>query len=569
MINFFKLYKLILQILFLNIFLSTNLLCVEKILKANFVSNYFSGIVALKDNKFEESYNYLRKLENLENQHLNYSKVLFESQIQNFKINEAYKFAQKLKRKNQNFFQSDLVIVSKLIKNKNFIKANDIIVLNQNNNLTPLQNLINQILFSWTKIEKSKLSFSEANQIFNSLDSRYKNINKINNVFLNCYYDTENTEKVFQNLTSDRETDFSRYTFFYVNYLLKKNLIKKANLVLNNKLNEVPQNLLLNQTKINIFQENQNYLQNNFNCKNISHIIAELFYLTANALSSQSLYSLSNFYLNLSKYLNQDFFSYNTLLAENFVMIENYGDAERIFNLLKKSGEIYNWHSSKQIALIQIEKKNVKRAINDLEKSYNRLNNPDVFQTYDFANFLKNNERYEDSIKFYSKVIKNISSNHELYPKAKDGRGIAYERTGKWKKAEKDFLESLNSKPNQAYVINYLAYSWIEKGIKIEKSLEMLEEANRLKSNDGYITDSLGWALFKLKRYDKAKEYLQKAVQLMPSDPIVNDHYADTLWMTGEKIQARYYWNYVLNLKDTEEEKKNKIKNKILNGPIL
>ncbi len=569
MINFFKLYKLILQFLFLNIFLSTNLLCVEKILKANFVSNYFSGIVALKDNKFEESYNYLRKLENLENQHLNYSKVLFESQIQNFKINEAYKFAQKLKRKNQNFFQSDLVIVSKLIKNKNFIKANDIIVLNQNNNLTPLQNLINQILFSWTKIEKSKLSFSEAKQIFNSLDSRYKNINKINNVFLNCYYDTENTEKVFQNLTSDRETDFSRYTFFYVNYLLKKNLIKKANLVLNNKLNEVPQNLLLNQTKINIFQENQNYLQNNFNCKNISHIIAELFYLTANALSSQSLYSLSNFYLNLSKYLNQDFFSYNTLLAENFVMIENYGDAERIFNLLKKSGEIYNWHSSKQIALIQIEKKNVKRAINDLEKSYNRLNNPDVFQTYDFANFLKNNERYEDSIKFYSKVIKNISANHELYPKAKDGRGIAYERTGKWKKAEKDFLESLNSKPNQAYVINYLAYSWIEKGIKIEKSLEMLEEANRLKSNDGYITDSLGWALFKLKRYDKAKEYLQKAVQLMPSDPIVNDHYADTLWMTGEKIQARYYWNYVLNLKDTEEEKKNKIKNKILNGPIL
>ena len=118
MINFFKLYKLILQILFLNIFLSTNLLSVEKILKANFVSNYFSGIVALKDNKFEESYNYLRKLENLENQHLNYSKVLFESQIQNFKINEAYKFAQKLKRKNQNFFQSDLVIVSKLIKNR-------------------------------------------------------------------------------------------------------------------------------------------------------------------------------------------------------------------------------------------------------------------------------------------------------------------------------------------------------------------------------------------------------------------------------------------------------------------
>ena len=95
----------------------------------------------------------------------------------------------------------------------------------------------------------------------------------------------------------------------------------------------------------------------------------------------------------------------------------------------------------------------------------------------------------------------------------------------------------------------------------------MLEEANRLRSNDGYITDSLGWAFYKLKKYKEAKDYLKKAVQLMPSDPIVNDHFADTLWMNGEKLQARYYWKYVLNLDDTEDDLKNKIMNKILTGP--
>ena len=95
----------------------------------------------------------------------------------------------------------------------------------------------------------------------------------------------------------------------------------------------------------------------------------------------------------------------------------------------------------------------------------------------------------------------------------------------------------------------------------------MLEEANRLRSNDGYITDSLGWALYKLKKYEKAKEFLKKAVQLMPSDPIVNDHFADILWMNGEKLQARYYWNYVLNLEETEEALKDKIMKKILYGP--
>ena len=71
----------------------------------------------------------------------------------------------------------------------------------------------------------------------------------------------------------------------------------------------------------------------------------------------------------------------------------------------------------------------------------------------------------------------------------------------------------------------------------------------------------------KLKRYKEAKEYLKKAVQLMPSDPIVNDHFADILWMNGKKLQARYYWKYVLNLDDTDVDLKNKINKKILNGP--
>ena len=147
-----------------------------------------------------------------------------------------------------------------------------------------------------------------------------------------------------------------------------------------------------------------------------------------------------------------------------------------------------------------------------------------------------------------------------------DGRGVSFERLGEWDKAEKDLLLSLNADPDQAYVINYLAYSWIEQGIKIEKALEMLKKANDLKSNDPYIIDSLGWALFKLKKYEDAKYYLQSAVKLMPADPVVNDHYGDVLWMNGDKIQARYYWNYVLNLKETEKDMRDDINNKLISG---
>ena len=569
MCKFFKLKKIILQTFILYIFVLVNSsMSLEKYYDGDSVSNYFSGVISLQDNRYKDSYEFFKTLENLEDKHTIYSKSYIETLVNNSKINEAFRYSNKLKKKGMSFFFSDIVIISKFIKNGNFNKANNYFNSIENRKYTSLQELISQIIFSWVKIEESKLNYNEALKVFELINPRYNNIKNINNVFLNCYFDTANTDTKFKKLVNDKNTDFSRYAFFYANYLLKKDLAKKANLVLSAKLTDAPRNLLLNQFYLDIQKNKPNHLKNNFDCKNVSNIIAELFYITANALSTQGIYSLSNFYINLSKYLNQNFFSYNTLLAENFIMVEDYQKAKKIYLILKKFGEHYSWHSSKQIAFLNIEESKVEEAIRILKIGYRNLNSPNVYQSYDFANFLKNNEKFKEAIKYYTKVLKSISKTHELYPKAKDGRAIAYEQIGDWTKAEKDFLDSLDVKPDQAYVLNYLAYSWIEKGINIEKSLKMLEEANRLKSNDGYITDSLGWALYKLKKYDKAKEYLKRAVQLMPLDPIVNDHFADILWMKGEKLQARYYWKYVLSLEDTKIDLKNKIMKKIIDGPL-
>ena len=94
----------------------------------------------------------------------------------------------------------------------------------------------------------------------------------------------------------------------------------------------------------------------------------------------------------------------------------------------------------------------------------------------------------------------------------------------------------------------------------------MLKKANKLRPDDGYILDSLGWALFKLKNYKEAKKYLEAAIQYMASDPVINDHFADTLWMNNKSLQARYYWNYVLKLEKTEEKLRKKIKKKLVFG---
>ena len=132
--------------------------------------------------------------------------------------------------------------------------------------------------------------------------------------------------------------------------------------------------------------------------------------------------------------------------------------------------------------------------------------------------------------------------------------------------SDKDLLESLEVNPDEAYVLNYLAYSWLEREYKIDLSLQMLEKAYTAQSNDPYIIDSIGWAYYLVDDHVKAENFLKRAVELMPEDPIVNDHYGDILWKLDRKIQARYFWENVLNLEETEDKMKKIIKGKLIEG---
>lgn len=144
-------------------------------------------------------------------------------------------------------------------------------------------------------------------------------------------------------------------------------------------------------------------------------------------------------------------------------------------------------------------------------------------------------------------------------------RGISYERNKQWDKAEADFKHALQLNPDQPQVLNYLGYSWVDQGINLMPALDMIQKAVNASPNDGYIIDSLGWAYFRLGRFDEAVQQLELAVQLRSTDPEINDHLGDAYWRAGRKLEARFQWNIAAAV-DTEGAVKARVAKKLAGG---
>ncbi len=174
-------------------------------------------------------------------------------------------------------------------------------------------------------------------------------------------------------------------------------------------------------------------------------------------------------------------------------------------------------------------------------------------------------KKFDAAIPFYSRAIALLGK-----PEKKDwqlfyARGIAYERTKQWPKAEPDFKEALALDPEQGAVLNYLGYSWLDQNMNIPQAFDLIKKAVKLRPNDGYIIDSLGWAYYIQKDYEQAVKYLDKAVELRPEDPTLNDHLGDVYWRLGRKLEAKFQWDQALTL-NPEPDDAAKIKKKLEAG---
>jgi tetratricopeptide (TPR) repeat protein len=181
------------------------------------------------------------------------------------------------------------------------------------------------------------------------------------------------------------------------------------------------------------------------------------------------------------------------------------------------------------------------------------------------GDLLRGHKRFTESVEAYDQAFARLGTVDARHWSLLYSRGISLERSNQWPRAEADLQKALQLNPDEPYVLNYLGYSWADKGVNLEKARQMIERAVSLRPTDGYIVDSLGWLLYRTGRYKEAVTNLERAVELKPQDPVINDHLGDAYWRVGRTKEARYQWQRALAL-EPEPELVGEIKTKIERG---
>ena len=444
---------------------------------------------------------------------------------------------------------SRLISEKILLKNRNNILANFYMTVDQFLASEYSENYLDNI-----KFKEFESNFIRATNIWLSFKNKSDLDIELDCIPIICLHtalfyknkkNKEKSEKYFEKI------EVENFASFRIKEILLLNAIEKK------KNDEIfKKNEELKKLKINFQNYDINYLKNNkflFNpIYSQSDGIAEALYNISSWYYSKDLNMYAAFFGKLSLRLRPDFNAMRLLLAGILNDLEFDNIALRYLNDVdEKSLYFYKIFKMRLAFLEKLEKNKI--FIDELMEFTNRF--PEEFEMKrilgDKYRKLKN---YEKAIAVYSQIIENDKLggiSNILY-----SRGISYEQNKDWKKAEQDFKRSLDLNPNDPYVINYLAYSWLDRKINVNKALELLKKAVELEPSDGYIRDSLGWAYFLSKKFEESVYHLEKAVVMLPNDATLNDHLGDAYWMSNRKSEALSQWKKVLvldpNYKDKE-----------------
>ena len=534
------------EISYANIFDDKN----ERLKSSKYMTNYLYGTILNKRNDFLNSQKYLSGIEELKNKHQLFNLQYVIALTINGDVNKAYKHILDLNPKLKSRFPYNLIIFTKLIKSKKYAEAQKIISLY--NNIDPLYDELIFSLKRWTILKsdiQNKLSHKS-----NSIQ-----IDLINNFLISNYLGNQN-DKSFYEAEILKNKSLHRYHAILAMQKIKKGKYSIGKTILQNSFKDNNNSIFLKQLIVNLDLKQKNKFLYYFNGKEFEDNLAEVLYLFSGFYFDRNETQVSQLLLALSNYLNPHFASNYLLAFEQDIKNNKDKINFKVFNQIQNVGSEYKWYINYQLVLNDLIE------IGELEKVLNKKTNFLFSKYFDIANFYRYKKNYKKAIKYYL-MAENLDKNKILSWDFYYYKGICYERLDNWNLAEKNFLKSLKISSKQYRVINYLAYSWLERKKNIPRAKKMLKQANELSNwKLGYIIDSLGWAYFLTNDYIEAERLLKLAYEKSPYEAEIYDHYGDVLWRLDKKLQARYVWKNALKLETIDDKIRKKIEYKITNG---
>ena len=292
---------------------------------------------------------------------------------------------------------------------------------------------------------------------------------------------------------------------------------------------------------------------------------AETLYSIASVLTQESGQNLLPLiYLRLAAYIKPDF--EETLLLTTGLLegLKRHDEAIAIYARFPESSPHFET-AHIQIALNEDQAGREEAAVDSLRRYVEKYPGKTSQALVSLADLLRSHDRFAEAIPVYDKVIAAIGDPKQQHWPMLYARGITQERAGNWQHAERDLLLALELEPDQPNVLNYLAYSWIDKGLNLERAKTMIENAASQRPDDGAIIDSLGWIQYRTGDFGNAVETLESAIRLMPQDAVINDHLGDAYWRVGRKLEAKFQWQRALSF-DPDANVKSGIEKKLQNG---
>jgi tetratricopeptide (TPR) repeat protein len=290
---------------------------------------------------------------------------------------------------------------------------------------------------------------------------------------------------------------------------------------------------------------------------------AEAMFSIAGALSQERGGPAALLYTQLALSLRPELHEARLLLGELLSAQSQFAMAAEAFSAIPRTSA---FHLSAEIgradALRRLERESEAIiALQSLSETQPEALQPHIA----LGDLLRREERFAEAATAYTRAVDLIGPPEARHWALFYERGIALERSGEWDRAEADFLKALELQPEQPLALNYLGYSWVEQHRNLDEALSMIKRAVAQRPEDGYITDSLGWVLYRMGKHEEAVPQLERAVELTPVDPTINDHLGDALWMVGRKREAEFQWSRALSF-DPAEADAERIRRKLDRG---